>query len=262
MTFKGFLWQSLFYVRHCFSAVNTKGHGVHSPALFGFVNYVIHEKNSYYSFQEIEKIRNRLLKSEEVLHVDDFGTGNSSERLVSDIARKSLKNPKSAQLLYRISKYLNANTIVELGTSLGISTSYLAMASKSAKCVTLEGSSELCKMAQNNFLELKLEQISVVEGNIDDNLPLVLSDIEKLDLVFFDANHTKEATLRYFDLCLKKKHRNSIFIFDDIYWTPSMTAAWKTIKQNSELSATIDLFEMGIVFFNPDFLMKHYRVKF
>ena len=250
------------YVKHFFSAVNTNGHRVHSPFLFHIIRHVIPEKNSYYCFGELERLRNDFDHSNEVIFVDDFGTGKSGLRKLRDVARKSLNNKKSAQLLYRLVLFLRPKNMLELGTSLGLTTSYLATAAPNAHCVTLEGSKSLCDIAKANFGRLGLGKINIVEGNINDTLPLILSEIDSVDFVFFDANHTQEATLQYFELCLAKKNQHSVFVFDDIYWSKQMQQAWRTIKSNSEVIVTIDLFDLGIVFFNSDFMRKDFKVRF
>ncbi|HZW66853.1 MAG TPA: SAM-dependent methyltransferase, partial [Hanamia sp.] len=131
------------YLRYFFTAQNGKGHGVHSPFVFDFIIHVLNDKKKYDCYSKIESIRKELLINNKVIEVEDFGAGSAKlpfkNRVVKDIADSSLKSRKYAQLLFRISKYYGAQTIVELGTSFGITTSYFASANSDSKIFTFEG---------------------------------------------------------------------------------------------------------------------------
>lgn len=250
------------YITHFFSARNSRGHGVHSPYVFYFTNFVVNNRESYYIFPKIESIRFNLLHDKRKVEVDDFGTGKNKTRTISDIAAHSLKSPRYGQLLFRITNFLKAKNVLELGTSLGITTSYLAASSTNIRCVSLEGCLQTAMIARENFDKLGFENIKVEVGNIDDTLPNVLASIDSFDLMFFDANHRSESVLNYFNQCLLKVNSNSIMVFDDIYWSADMESAWRKIKDHPKVMSTIDLFQVGIVFFNPDLHKKHYKMRY
>lgn len=250
------------YIIHFFLARNTCGFGVHSPFVFKFTNNVLVSKGLYYVFSEIESIRFDLKHDKRKIDITDFGSGNYKIRKVSEIAKYSLKSPKYGQLLYRIANYFNSRSVLELGTSLGVTTAYLAASSTEIRCTSLEGCPQTAKIAQENLKKLGLKNVNVVLGNIDDTLSGVLSDMTGLDLVFFDANHRSEYVLHYFDQCLSKVNNNTVMVFDDIYWSSDMEMAWNKIKENPLVTSSIDLFEVGIVFFNPDLHKKHYKMRY
>jgi predicted O-methyltransferase YrrM len=243
-------------------AGNTGGYGVHSPFMFQFTRYVLCEKHPYYIFASIENLRENLKKDNRVIDVTDFGTGVNGNRTVADIAKQSLKSPKQGQLFFRIANYFKARNVLELGTSLGITTSYLASSSSTLKCVSLEGCPETAKIACENFRKLGLKNIEVIVGNINITLEQVLDETDQLDLIFIDANHRSEAVLEYFKLCLPKIGKQTVLIIDDIYWSEDMENAWQVIKNHSRVASTIDLFHMGIVFFNTDLHKKHYLMRY
>lgn len=255
-----YFWILYKYFLHILRAKNTKGHGVHSPFLYAFTQEVIYETNPFYIFLSIEKIRAELWLDNRILNVSDFGTGAKNQVKVSDLAKKSLKNKKWAQLLFRVINFSKAKNILELGTSLGVTTSYIASVGSDMKCVTLEGASEIVNVAKENFKKLRLTHVEVIEGNIDETLSSALEKFKTLDVVFFDANHRKEPTLRYFNQCLPLIHENTIFVFDDIYWSKEMCEAWQKIKENEQITATIDLFHVGIVFFNKSLPKINYKM--
>ena len=231
------------------------GHGVHSPFVFDLINNVIDNTGVFYGFDKIEEIRKELLQDDNTIKINDLGAGSkkfsSEERRISDIAKYSLKSTKQASFLMRIANYINAKSIIEVGTSLGITTMYLSLL-KQATITTIEGDENIFKIADNNFKKLNIKNINNICANFDDVLPEIINKTDRVDLAFVDGNHTKEATLRYFELLKQKVHKNSVLIFDDIYWSKGMFEAWEIIKKDSKVVVSIDLFHLGLVFFKKD----------
>lgn len=255
------------FFKYYLKAQNGKGHGIHSPFVFDFIIHVLNDKKEYDCYSKIESTRKDLLKNNSSIEVEDFGAGSAllpfKNRKISDIANSSLKKKKFGQLLFRIAKYYHPKTIVELGTSFGISTSYLASADPDSKVFTFEGAKNIAKIARQNFENLRLKNIELLEGSFEKTLPVVNQKIEKVDLLFVDGNHRKDPTLEYFKFFLKKSTNESIFIFDDIHWSAEMEEAWKLIQDNDSVTLTVDLFFIGIVFFSKDFKVKqHFTIRF
>lgn len=250
------------FLRYKLKARHRKGFGVHSPFVFHLLNYVIFEKLPFYAYVQIEQVRNILLKDKTIVELTDFGTGKKNESSVADIARKSLETPKFGQLLFRLVNFFHPQNVLELGTSLGVSTMYLAKPSSTTKVVTMEGSKSLCDIAEKNFKNVGIDNVEVVCGNINEKLNDVVAKFPKLDFVYFDANHTREATLRYFEICLQKTHKDTIFVFDDIHYSAEMECAWNEIKKRNDIRLSIDLYHFGLVFFNTDLPKQDYIVEF
>lgn len=244
------------YIIHLLRATNTKGHGIHSPYLFSFVQHVIYNKHPFYDFQTIEKQRKKLEENKQTFFQKDYGTGQSQPKTIKQIASTSLKRPYWSQLLFRIIHFTQSQHILELGTSLGITTCYLATANKGCICHTLEGCPQIASIAQQTFNSLSLQNISLSVGDIKETLPNILAQHTTIDFVFIDANHQQQAVLKNFELCEKKTHKDSIIIIDDIHWSKGMEKAWNEICMHKNVTATMDLFELGIVFFNPNFTKK------
>ena len=255
------------YLHYYLTASNGKGHGVHSPFVFDFINHVLNDKKEYHNYHLIEQLRKELLHDKRMIEVEDFGAGSLAvpyrQKKVSEITRAFLKPKKFAQLLFRIVQYYKPQKVVELGTSLGITSVYIANASNTSHLYTLEGSKNIAAIAQRNFDKLQLNNINLLPGKFDDTLPGLLSKIEKVDLAFVDGNHRKEPTLNYFDQFLRRSTGESIFIFDDIHWSAEMEEAWKQIQRHPSVTLTIDLFFIGLVFFKKDFKAKqHFTIRF
>ena len=255
------------YLHYYLTASNGKGHGIHSPFVFDFVKNVLNDKRSYPAYQPIEDLRIKMLADSTIIDVEDFGAGSSviktNKRVVSAIAASSLKPKKFAQLLYRMVQYYKQTTIVELGTSFGITTAYLASANAASKVFTCEGSASIASIAKQNFADLQLNNVQLTEGDFETTLSPLLANLTEINFAFIDGNHRKEPTLGYFNQLLKYTTPVTILVFDDIHWSAEMEEAWAEIKEHPAVTLTIDLFFVSIVFLNPDINHKqHFTIRF
>lgn len=248
------------FLNYYFTASNGKGHGTHSPFVFHFITSVLNDKTHYVEYEKVEELRRTLISDTSLLTIEDFGAGSAvsktNQRTVASIAKNSAKSKKFGQLLFRMVKNYQPETILELGTSLGITTSYLSLAKPDARLVTLEGAGEVAAVASKNFTSLGLQQVSVLKGNFDDTLVNMLNQLHAVDFVFIDGNHRQVPTEKYFAQILPFLRNNSILVFDDIHWSREMEAAWETIKKHPAVRCSIDLFFIGIVIFRTEFKEK------
>lgn len=225
----------------------------------GFQKEVSKEKfNIFLAYKQ------ELLNNKNTIKVTDFGAGStifsSDERQISKIAQVAGIKNKNAKLLMNLVEYFQPKNILEIGTSLGLATAALAIQNQKAKITTLEGCPETANIAQQQFHKFNLNNINLVVGNFSETLPKATAN-KQFDLIYFDGNHQKEATLSYFKTCLPTASENSIFIFDDIHWSKPMQEAWKEIQQHSKVTLTIDTFQWGIAFFKPQKTKQHYAVR-
>lgn len=248
------------YLRYRINALNGKGHGAHSPFVYAFIKNLLNDQRSFYAFDHVEQLRALMRKDQRSIQIEDFGAGSrvhpTSTRKVSAIAASSLKPKKYGQLLFRMVAFFQPKTILELGTSLGITSAYLALANPEAKIWTMEGAPAIADLAEANFNNLGIDNIQMIRGDFDKTLAPLLETIDSLDFVFVDGNHRYAPTVNYFNLLKPKMREHSILIFDDIHWSQEMEAAWETIKKDKAISLTIDLFFIGIVFFRKEQLVK------
>jgi predicted O-methyltransferase YrrM len=240
---------------------------MHSPFVFQFILHVLNNKSGFIPPQEIETLRHRLKKDRRLLQIEDLGAGSrvsaTKERTVQQLATSALKPPKYAHLLFRLVKHYQPETILELGTSLGITTSYLATANPAANVTTIEGSKAVAEIAASNFSTLGLKNIELLNGSFDDILPSVISQQPSIDLAYIDGNHRYQPTINYFHQFLLTTHNDSILVFDDIHWSAEMEQAWEEIKNHPSVKCTVDIFFLGFVFFRSEFKVKqHFSIRF
>lgn len=255
------------YLHYYIAASNGKGHGIHSPFVYEFIEKVLNDKKQYACNAAIENRRKELLADNTVIEVEDFGAGSSiiktNKRVVSKIAASSLKPKKYAQLLFRMVQHYRPETIVELGTSLGITTSYLESGNTAAKLYTCEGAKNIAAIAQQTFTNLQLKNVQLVQGDFVVTLAPLLRKLETIDFAFVDGNHRHKPTVNYFNQLLLHSHQQTIFVFDDIHWSAEMEIAWQEIQQHEKVTLTIDLFFIGIVCINTGVKAKqHFTIRF
>lgn len=253
------------YLRYRINASNAKGHGVHSPFVFDFIKNVLNDKEVYDCYAPIEAERKRLLKDHTLLHVEDHGAGSvalkSSSRPVYRIARTSLKPAKYGKLLFRICKHYNISTVLELGTSLGITTAYLASGSTTVH--TIEGAAAVGEKAGAVWKNLNLNNINLHLGTFSRVLPSLLQEMKSPQLVFIDGDHRYASTVKYFEMLLEKVNDDAILVFDDIHWSDEMEKAWQHITAHPQVTLSIDLFFIGLVFFRKEFKERqHFSIIF
>ena len=135
-------------------------------------------------------------------------------------------------------------------------------ANPAGKVFTFEGSKSLVTKSRELFGQANISNIQLIQGNIDEQLPRFLDEFDKLDLVYFDANHRYEPTLKYFEWCSSKIHEQAVFVIGDIYWSKEMRSAWKDIQLHPKVQLTIDLYEAGLVFFRNQPQKQHFVLEF
>ena len=242
-------------------------HGIHSPFVYDFIETVLKDQRTYYAFEEIASIRNVLLQDTTSINVEDLGAGSLhksvTKRRVKDIAQHAARNEKFGKLLFRIVEKYQYKNMLELGTSLGIGTSYIASAAKDGQVITIEGCNDIADKATETFASLSHTHIRQRRGNFDLVLTPILQQNPSFDLIIIDGNHREEATLAYFNEIMPFIKDDTLLIFDDIHWSRGMHKAWQTIHSDQRVRLSIDLFFFGLVFFKKDFKEKqHFTLKY
>jgi len=256
------LFELRSYAKHLFAAVGP--HGVHSPLVFDMLTKVLRPEKQFYCFEQIEKQRGILLNDHTCIDVNDPGAGSrklhNRQRVIRDIARHALQSEHCAQQLFRITHHFKPTRILELGTSLGITTSYLASVDKTASVVSIEGVAAVADVAKGVFSRLGLSNIDLITGKFDEVLNDAFSKLGQVDLALIDGDHRYEATVQYFKRIAEHCHDNSIIILDDIHWSKGMHDAWLDIIRDERVMVSIDFFHFGVLFFKRDRERENFRL--
>lgn len=248
------------FINHWLDAVDE--HSIHSPYFFDFYNQVVKKDNPDDDrFTRIEELRKKLLSNQSELKISDLGAQSphfkNDKRTIAQVAATSLCPPKYCRLLLRILEHTKAAEVLELGTSMGLSTLYFAL-NPAVHVTTFEGNPAMVNIALTHFESFEKSNIRLIEGNIDTTLEQYLQKPTRFDFVFMDANHRYEPTMRYFNLLSRRMAPKGIIVMDDIYHSPEMTKAWRELREHDLVYGSVDLFRFGILFFDPALNRQHY----
>jgi predicted O-methyltransferase YrrM len=263
------LFQIKSYIQFLWHSKNE--HAVHSPFVFNLITQCLYDKKNKpdpsgseraKQYAILKAYRNSLLENKNSIEVTDFGAGSkvfkSNIRGIAKIAKTAGISPKRAELLFRITNYFQPTTILEIGTSLGLATSALALSNPKATITTLEGCPNTANQCLLQLQKFNIDNVVVITTEFSN---FIKTATEKYSLIYFDGNHSKNATLEYFELLLPTITNESVWIFDDIHWSKDMTKAWENIKTHPKVTVTIDTFQWGLVFFRKEQAKEHFVIR-
>ena len=257
------LFQVQAYLKFLWNSKNQ--HGVHSPFVFDLVTKCFYDKKSKPEYQLLNQYRNSLFKNKNTIEVTDFGAGSkvfkTNTRVISKIAKTAGISSKRAKLLYRITNYFQPDSILEIGTSLGLATSTLSLGNKNAKITTIEGCPETLRQCQLQLQKFNIKNVKTINTKFEEYLTTQNLQPTTYNLIYLDGNHSKKATLEYFELLLPTIINETVWIFDDIHWSAEMEEAWEMIKKHPKVTVTIDTFQWGLVFFRLEQEKEHFVIR-
>lgn len=257
------LFQIKSYLKFLWHSKNE--HAVHSPFVFSLLTKCFYDKKFKSEYILLKNYRDQLLQNKNTIEVTDFGAGSrvfkSNTRQIGKIAKTAGISPKRAELLFRIVNYFQPSTVLEIGTSLGLATSALSLGNPKATIVSLEGCPETAKQAQLQLSKFNCNNVESVVTEFKNHLESCSLKSAIYNLIYFDGNHSKKATLDYFELLLPTITNETVWIFDDIHWSPEMEEAWDIIKNHPKVTVSIDTFQWGLVFFRYEQPKQHFIIR-
>lgn len=240
-------------------------HAVHSPFVFSLITKCFYDRKSKPEYSILKNYRNLLLENKNQIEVTDFGAGSkvfkSNTREISKIAKTAGISPKRAKLLFRVVNYFQPDAILEIGTSLGLATSALALGNPKAVVTTLEGCPETANQCQLQLQKFNINTVKSIVTEFSTYFKTINNQPETINLIYFDGNHSKKATLNYFESLLPTITNDCVWIFDDIHWSKEMEEAWESIKKHPKVKVTIDTFQWGFVFFRKEQEKEHFIIR-
>lgn len=260
------LFQIKSYIKFLWHSKNE--HAVHSPFVFCLLTKCFYDKKFKSEYMVLKHYRNQLLQNKDTINITDFGAGSrvfkSNTRQIAQIAKTAGISAKRAELLFRITNYLKPKNVLEIGTSLGLATSALSLGNPEASIITLEGCPETAKQAQLQLQKFERTNVTSIVSEFSNYLSKQQTTSDKqptFDLIYFDGNHSKKATLEYFELLLPTITNETVWIFDDIHWSAEMEEAWEMIKNHPKVIVSIDTFQWGLLFFRHEQRKQHFVIR-
>ena len=253
------MYQIIAFIK--FLLKSTNQHGVHSPFVFNLVTQCFYDKKKHNAYQIIKSYKKELRHNNTTIEVTDLGAGSrvfkSNTRSIGAIAKNAGAPLTRTKLLFRIANYFNPKNTLELGSSLGLGTLSLSLGAPNSKVTSIEGCPQTGGFSSKKLKQFNLKDTQVVINDFNDYLSN-LNENTSFDLVYFDGNHQKDATIDYFNRLIDHSHNDSVFIFDDIHWSKEMTEAWETILKHPKVTISIDSFYCGFLFFRKEHQQKEH----
>lgn len=214
------------YIIYWFTAANRKGHGIHSPFVFQFVTDVLNDDRFFYAFETLETIKYQ---------------------------QQYFK--KYNQLLFKMVNNYQPKTVLCIDDRSNNTLFYLAEANSNSQIFYKENNFSQEKKVVENYPQPCLENIFFVDD-------LLIIKTHKYDLVYINTNNNNELQ-NYFQILVPHLTEQSIFIINNIHASKQLEPTWNNIQHHPTVTLSIDLFQLGLVFFRPENkIPQHFIIKF
>ena len=220
------------------------GHGVHSPFVFDLITTVIEEKRFYYCYERLKLVRESLLENR------DRVVFNNRGYTVNEFLKRFCFSEREDMLLFRLANRFQPRTIYIHGCDLGLAPLYLTSWSEGAVCTVIESEPSLAAIAQKTIVEHPSASIDFHTSFNPENTENRIFDFIVLGKTF---------SIDAFESFLPYINDNSIIVISDIHSSEKNRKIWKRICVAPKVTVTIDLYSLGIVFFNPKLHRKTYK---
>ncbi len=232
---------------------------VHSPYLVEFIREVYRDDRHYHAFDLIASVRKYWSGRPGTVKLQSLGapskTTSKNERTVRSLVATNAIDDDCGRFLFRLALWLKAEHILEFGTNAGISSLYLHAANTNATFHTVEGNADVAALARETFekagaSESLHQHVGLFDEWLSINGPAASPPTkERLDLFFCDGDHRYQPTLDYVAALLPSRSANAVFVIADIHWSEGMERAWEELKQLPEVTASVDVYHFGLLFF-------------
>jgi predicted O-methyltransferase YrrM len=224
-----------------------KGFGVHSPFVYNLITKVIEEKSVYYAFEEIEAFRRQLLQD------DQLGR----------ITARETQSAAYGGLLFRMVNFFKCRNVIEIGSSTGVMGLYLGMASRTyCDCRLMDERQGLAQSVEEFALAHNLNRLQYVKGDYKESIPGLCAELSAADLLFINRLPETMPASELMHLCDPLIGKHSILILDDINRNKEMRKVWQQLKQDPRSRAIVDLYALGMVFFDNRLPKRYYKTYF
>lgn len=226
-----------------------------SPILKPLIQEVFQNKRNYYALDKLDTLRDHLKRDNSKVQHTDFGAGSqykTKDKTIASFVKSSASDKYKGEILFHLSRYFRPHRVLELGTNLGMGAAYLASANSFTHVKSLEGCPNLSAAARIILSSVGIKNVDVITGKFSSTLINTCRELESIDMVFIDGDHSYQSTVDNYKTIKSFLHSKSVVIFDDIYWSDGMKKAWEEVKKDKDVVLSIDVFTLGIIFFDKE----------
>ncbi|NDW08207.1 class I SAM-dependent methyltransferase [Dysgonomonas sp. 520] len=206
-----------------------RGHGIHSPFVFSLITNVIEEKRKYYAFDDIQNF-------------------------ISKYDNVKQHSKKYNRFVFRIINHFSAKNILEIGSGDGQTTLYASASSSSIRCNCYEPSTK--KSEKANILYNDWGRSINLHT---DSLPHI-NDIQ--DCIIVDLKNYFADYDLFLSYILPLCNEETFIIIKGIRTKRKNQMLWRMLKQSEKVTVSLDLFNIGVLFFDKRFYKRNYRLNF
>ena len=207
-------------------------YSIHSPFVYEFMTKVANDSGS-----------NR-----------DYDTLLRISRLLDGKKYPNRRRRKQARLLYRLVRFLEPETVLTFGKISALNTSALALGDLQTK-VYLEQSLD--------FLET-LNSMGVVNVNLirRDGDEEEQFEQQNTGCVYYSLDDFGDDSWNNLEDGFGEVDEDTVLVFEGIHHSRHTEAAWEAVKASEDVSISMDLYCIGIIFFREgiekqDFVLKY-----
>ena len=150
--------------------------------------------------------------------------------------------------------------ILELGTSLGISTLALALGAPGRRIISIEGCPGLAAIARENLKKHGAQNAEVLCMEFSEALALLKDKGTKVVLAFIDGNHRGAALAENVHI-IREMGEEIIIVADDIHMNKDMIQSWQSLSSGNLAPASLETFRTGMLFCLRNLTPGRYRVR-
>ena len=243
---------------HCFIQIYRrlfcrKGYGVHSPFVFDLITNVIEDKSAYYAYHDISLIRKQLTQNNTFIHC------KGKRITVKKAVQRDGISQKEGEFLFRLTNHYKPRSILAIGSSLGLTPLYLGKYDSTAHCITLESEPDFAEMATHLLSKETNPSLQIRTGAYHESVSDAISQLKQIDCIFADKNVRISDLDVFFNHCLSFIHDHTFCVLAGIRSSSEKYRYWKQLSQHPQITVAVDLFQMGLLFFQPKLHRRVYR---
>lgn len=232
----------------------TTRHGLHSPFVYNFADFVLYQ-NSNMNFEMIENQRLSMIQSK-----------SKFEKIsLSEFAANNTLKAKYGRLLQRMTDFYPIQSILEIGNNSGIESNYLL-----SNIVINQKHLEFYSTLEVNdyFQKVRNETVSAFDQFYQANFVEIhkndqLMNHQLVDLMVFHGQpNDAEQFWKFYDQYKFNLGTQSMLILTNIRITHEHYLIWNQMSHLNEVTASIELFNMGILFFRTEQLQQKFILRY
>ncbi|MDR0795506.1 MAG: hypothetical protein LBE79_05540 [Tannerella sp.] len=230
-----------------------KGYGVHSPFVFDFITFVIEEKYAYYAYRDISRVKLQMIQN------NRFVSYRGKKVSTENSLRRFGISTQEGEFLFRLTNYLQPRKILSTGSSMGLTSLYLTRYSSNVQCITLENEPGFAQVASQVLNREANQALHILTGNYPETIRDAIVQLQQIDCLYIGKDVSIQDWAIIFEQCLPFIHDTFFCVMAGIRSSHEKLYYWKQFLQHPRITVVIDMFDLGLLFFQPKLHKRVYQ---